>query len=631
MTMKISRRAALVAASAASFTAPALARAQTAGAVTVSEDADSFTLSNGLITAKVSKKNGDITSMVFKGTEVLYGGADAGHPFGYWSHDVVRAQKIDTKITIDPRTNGGQRAEVSVKGWSNGKVKLGSGPGVGSDGDVYADIDIRYHLGRGETGVHTYCIFDHPADYPGWTMSEARFAAKLQPWLDHVHVDKLRSGPFPLLKGDKYVYSGNQYDNRAYGFTSPAKRVGAFFLLTSHEYLSGGPTKPELYAHGEKPTVLAYWRSSHYTGANVSAKQGEPWTRVVGPLMIYANEGATHEAMVADAKAKLKAEEAQWPYAWVKAPGYANKAERATVTGQLVLSEPLAPAGAGIKGRMFVGLSKAPYLIDTATGSRVIGWQNEGSWYQFWVDTTDRTGRFSIPNVVPGTYTLHAFADGVLGEYMRRDVTVRPGQRLDLGRLTWTPVRRGRQIWEIGTPNRTATEFFYGDRFFLTALAEEYPKLFPNDVTFRIGQSDPAKDWFFQHTPHLEAGQASGYRDFFGYSGRGRATPYRILFTLPKAGKGRATLRIATSGTGSATTLGVTVNGKPAGSLPLPGDGVMTRHQISARWYEFEVPFDAALLQAGENSLVITVPEGSLNSGVIYDYLRLELDESATA
>ena len=73
------------------------------------------------------------------------------------------------------------------------------------------------------------------------------------------------------------------------------------------------------------------------------------------------------------------------------------------------------------------------------------------------------------------------------------------------------------------------------------------------------------------------------------------------------------------------------VNGKAAGSLPLPGDGVMTRHQMSARWYEFEVPFDASLLQAGENMLTITVPEGSLNSGVIYDYLRLELDETTTA
>ena len=629
MTVHFSRRAALLGASVASFTAPVLSHAQTAGAVTVTEDETSFTLSNGLITAKVAKRSGDIISMVFKGTEMLYGGADAGHPFGYWSHDVVRAQKVDTRITIDPRTNGGQRAEVSVKGWSNGKVKLGSGPGTGADGDVYADIEIRYHLGRGETGVHTYCIFDHPPEYPGWTMSEARFAAKLQPWLDHIHVDDLRSGPFPLLKGDKYVYSGNQYDNRAHGFTSPSRKIGAFFLLTSHEYLSGGPTKNELYAHGEKPTLLAYWRSSHYTGANVSVKQGEQWTRVVGPLMIYANEGESHEAMVADARAKLKKEEALWPYAWARAPGYFNKEQRGAVTGQFVLDEPLAPAGAGFKGRMFVGLSKAPYLVDSAAGPRMIGWQNEGSWYQFWVDTKDRTGRFTIPNVVPGAYTLHAFADGVLGEFMQREITVRPGQRVNLGRIAWTPIRRGRQVWEIGTPNRDAREFFYGDRFFLQDLAGQYPKLFPNDVTFRIGQSDPAKDWFFQHTPRLEDGQASGYRDFFGYSGRGRETPYRIVFNIPRAGKGRATLRIATSGTGSATTLGVTVNGKPAGSLPLPGDGVMTRHQMSARWYEFEVPFDGSLLQAGENALVLTVPAGPLTSGVIYDYLRLELDETA--
>lgn len=631
----LNRRSALACGSLLAFGAqavlPQAAQAQAAGAVTLTEDATTYTMSNGIVTAKVSKRSSDLVSLVYKGTEVLFS-EPGGHPFGYWSHDVTRGNRIEAKITIDPKSNGGQRAEVSVKGYSDGTKKLGTGPGAAADGDVYADIEIRYHLGRGETGVHTYCIFDHPPSYPGWTMTEARFAAKLQPWLDYIHVDDLRSGPFPLLKGDKYVYSGNQYDNLTYGFTSPSKKLGVFFVLTSHEFLSGGPTKPELYAHGEKPTMLAYWRSSHYTGANVSVKQGEQWTRVVGPLMVYVNEGATHQAMVADAKAKLKSEQAKWPYEWAKAPGYFNKADRATVTGQFVLNEPLAPAGAGFKGRMFVGLSKAPYEVAGATPAappRTITWQNEGSWYQFWIDTRDRTGRFSIPNVVPGTYTLHAFADGVLGEFSRGEVTVRAGQRLDLGRITWNPVRRGKQVWEIGTPNRTATEFNYGKQFYLQALVENYAQLFPNDVTFRIGESDPARDWFFQHTPHIEPGVSSGYRDFFGYTGNGRATPYRILFPMKAAGKGKATLRLAVCATGSPITLDVSVNGKPAGKLPLPGDGAMTRHQITARWYEFEVPFAGNLLQAGENTMVLTVPAGSLNSGVIYDYLRLELDETA--
>ena len=60
-------------------------------------------------------------------------------------------------------------------------------------------------------------------------------------------------------------------------------------------------------------------------------------------------------------------------------------------------------------------------------------------------------------------------------------------------------------------------------------------------------------------------------------------------------------------------------------------DGAITRHSIRGLWYEREVAFDAALLKPGANALTLTVPAGPVNNGVIYDYLRLELDESTPA
>jgi rhamnogalacturonan endolyase len=45
-------------------------------------------------------------------------------------------------------------------------------------------------------------------------------------------------------------------------------------------------------------------------------------------------------------------------------------------------------------------------------------------------------------------------------------------------------------------------------------------------------------------------------------------------------------------------------------------------------WQEQTLKFDAALLKAGENTIELTVPAGELTSGVVYDYLRLELDET---
>jgi rhamnogalacturonan endolyase len=41
------------------------------------------------------------------------------------------------------------------------------------------------------------------------------------------------------------------------------------------------------------------------------------------------------------------------------------------------------------------------------------------------------------------------------------------------------------------------------------------------------------------------------------------------------------------------------------------------------------VKFDASALKAGGNDLTLTVPAGDLQSGVVWDCLRLELDENA--
>jgi rhamnogalacturonan endolyase len=46
-------------------------------------------------------------------------------------------------------------------------------------------------------------------------------------------------------------------------------------------------------------------------------------------------------------------------------------------------------------------------------------------------------------------------------------------------------------------------------------------------------------------------------------------------------------------------------------------------------WRQYVQPFDASLLKAGENSIELTVPAGEVTSGVVYDYLRLELNEDA--
>ncbi len=613
-----------------------------ADAVTVTEDATGFTLSNGVITARVAKRAGDLSSLQYKGTEILTD--KSGRTGGYWSHDASAAPGGPpniSAITMDPKTNNGDRAEVSVKAISGGK-KLGHPAGGAADGDFPADIEIRYSLGRGDSGIYTYCIFTHLPEYPAGSIGEARYCAKLAATFDWLSVDAQRNKYYPSEpKGeDKYVYTAVQSKNLAYGWSSTKDHLGMWIVNPTIEYLSGGPTKPEFMCHLDTtpvaaPCLLNYWRSSHYGGAAVGVNQGEAWTKVVGPFMLYVNSGGDHDALWKDALAKAQTEKSAWPYNWVNGVDYPHKDQRSTVTGTFILDDPLLPGGAGgirFSGDLTVGLAAPTYPIPAGPngGQRQITWQTDAKHYEFWNTSSDHTGNFSVPNVRPGDYTLYAFADGVLGEFAKADIHVPEGGKpVDLGALTWTPVRRGKQLWDIGIPNRTATEFAGADHFFAMDIGLQYPKLFPDDVTYTIGKSDPAKDWFFQQIPHNTDPNAT-IVPFSGIKGEpGKPTPYAIQFDLADAPQGKATLRLAICGTG-ARSIEVNVNGQSAGAVALgPGEGVITRHQIQGLWYEREFPFDASLMKKGQNTLTLTVPSGPITNGVIYDYLRLELDDSA--
>jgi rhamnogalacturonan endolyase len=145
---------------------------------------------------------------------------------------------------------------------------------------------------------------------------------------------------------------------------------------------------------------------------------------------------------------------------------YPHKAQRGNVTGQIVLND--AQAATTKLPNLTVGLAHPDYtssaggfVLRAGNGNKVT-WEHDGNYYQFWNDGT-QDGKFTITNIRPGTYTLHAFADGVLGEFAKTDITVEAGKNLDLGKLNWQPVRDGKQVWEIGYPNRNASEFFKGD------------------------------------------------------------------------------------------------------------------------------------------------------------------------
>ncbi|HZZ27242.1 MAG TPA: polysaccharide lyase family protein [Pirellulales bacterium] len=702
--------------------APVVAKSEVNVPVTAIDNGNNWTLDNGIVKATVNKRSGNMRSLIYHGIETMSAG-------GIWEQTPQLAPQLTETLTIDPANNGGERAEVAVKGVTGGTVLLTpSAPG----GGTYCDIEIRCALGRGESGIYTYAIFSHPAAYGAMGIGESRFITFLSKTFDWLSVDAdrnllecaprdwgtgvvvhakeqriLSQGVYKNSVEHKYSYNAIQYKIPAYGWSSTKDHIGVWFINPTIEYLSGGASKQELVCHyhdndNPDPIILDYWRGTHYGGASCTMDAGEEWSKVIGPIFVYCNSLSNPQVptktdldtlaatagnptvpaawkdnatmLWQDALSQAKKEKALWPYDWVNGVDYPHKDERGTVTGQIVLNDPQATTTK--LPNLTVGLAHPDYTrgnrrggppqaAGSATapvgarrgfgrGSGMVDWAHDAKFYQFWNDGSE-DGKFTITNVRPGAYSLHAFADGVLGEFAQTDITVEAGKTLELSKLEWQPVRYGKQVWDIGYPDRTGDKFYKGDgdNYWLWGWCLRYPLLFPNDITYTIGKSDYHKDWFFEQVPHGDslawlnseakdpANQRFGWvkaesLDTYPQSdttgpwrtyGRGRATTWTIKFNMETAPKGQAALRVALAGADGYGGLAVAVNGQSAGTIRPMATNALRYNTNKSVWQELTLTFDATLMKQGENEMQLTVPAGQLTSGVVYDYLRLELNE----
>jgi len=608
-------------------------------AVTLTKTDAGFTLANGIVTVQIDAQSAAILSITYKGVEMLGTGELEN---GYWSlpgTEMHFGAKPVVTVIDDPASNNGARATISCHFFYDGAAHT-----------VPANVDIHYSLARGSSAIYLEAIWEHKPEFPELNFPVGRFAAKLNDdvfdWMtvdsrrnmqmitasdwNHgtiMNVKEARRMNTGILKGQvehKYDYSAVQFDTPAYGWSSTKQHVGLWVVTANSDYMSGGPTKLELVTHRDAtftdsltapapPTLLYVWKGPHYGGTDLVVSKGEPWTKTIGPFLLYCNSGANPDAMWHDALAKAEREAHQWPYVWAAGAEYPGASERGGFAGQIVLHDSQAPDEK--MSHLLVGLTHADYRLPNG---ETVDWQHDGKFYQYWT-RGDAQGKFTIAGIRPGTYTLHAFADGVLGEYAQANVTIVAGKIINADAIPWTPVRYGRQLWKIGVPDRTSGEFLHGDHYWRWGIYNEYPRDFPQDVNFVIGKSDFHKDWNMMQVPHTTDNSGKSW---------GSATTWSVVFDLLKAEQGRATLRLAFAGT-EARSLMIAVNGKEVGTLTdLPNTSVIHRDSDRGFWQEKDVAFDASLLKQGKNVLQLTVPAGPVMNGVQYDYLRLEVNEN---
>ena len=397
---------------------PAVVKPAVTAPVTVTDSGGSWTLANGIVTATVNKNNGRLTALVYKGINTMGGG-------GYWEQ--TPSGKVTQTVTIDPAKNGGARAEVDIKG-VNGRM----------------DIEVRYALERGLSGIYAYAVFSHASNYPAAGEGESRYITKLNHDFNWISVDSdrnmlectpqdwgtgvvihakeqriLSTGYYKNSVEHKYSYNAVQYKIPAYGWSSTKNHIGVWFINPTTEYLSGGASKLELVCHYDAnddpdPIILDYWCAGHYGGgAGCNIPAGENWNKVIGPIFVYCNTVAEPEvpsqadldtlaatagnptvppawkdnatALFHDALAQAKKEEAAWPYDWVNELDYPHKEGRGTVVGQLVLKDPQA-ASAKLPN-LTVGLAHPEYtsraagfVLRSGNGSKVT-WEHDGNYY----------------------------------------------------------------------------------------------------------------------------------------------------------------------------------------------------------------------------------------------------------
>ncbi len=652
--------------------------------VTLKDNGSTVTIGNGIVSILCSKSGGNITQINYtynnSGTAQTLNLLSGGHNGGqlYWENSSSQGLAFTYSLVVDPASNGGNYAEISLVTTS-------------VTNDV---LEVHYSLLRGATGFYVTAIYGHRSVDGVFGMGECRdniYAGSMFNWMS---VDATRNRLMEVSGGsaigvqgapkevslwtngiyagqyeDKYKYSADLGVQRVWGWSSVGtggKNVGLWNISASSEYYNGGPLKRELMEH-IGTTVLNMLNGGHYgMGSDGHFASGEVWTKVCGPYLIYCNNvtnslTATNlaaQALYSDALAQGAAEQAAWPYSWFNNANYTPAAGRGTVTGHFAINDSGNPHASA--AGLWVGVVQQPV---TSTGT--YDFQQWMKPYQFWVKT-DPNGNFTIPNVIAGTnYTLYAFGPGAPETFMSQaqtggnppflfdlpaspfPVTVAGGATNNLGNVVWTPARVGPTVFEIGYPNRVADKFRHGDDWWVGDIGPsptapspiwskwlEFPFDFPNGPNYVVGRSRWTTDWnFVQPVVVSSTGtydNSSSTITFNLASAPANGAQASLYLGLASDYYCALVVSVNNVNLGSSSGVAATPNAIPStGFIPgYTGSDTSIREGNQGASSDERITFPGSLLHAGANTITLTTRQvgGSYFADhAMYDYLRLEL------
>jgi len=639
--------------------------------VTVTQTGTNVVLSNGIVSFTIDTTNANITNFTYNGTNLLAG----GHGGGYFYFDGSGGPTFNNPtytLTVNPANNGGNQAEV----W----LQQTASP---------MDAAAYFDLNRGQQGFYDTLILTHETSYPDYPGAELRSNVYVGSIFNWLAVDPYRfrqmappnttvttvagappevmqwtAGIYNGLTNCKYSYSDPLGELNVWGWASTTATApyGIWQTVPSHEYYDGGPMHRELTEHIGN-TLLNMFGGGHYGfGLTQDQPAGSFSSKTFGPVFVYANQytgsasdpvSLKAQVLWADAQAQAAAEQSAWPYNWfnpqpvagMTASAYPQASGRGTVSGTLAINDPYNPGASPVS--MWIGLAPVDGGVD---------FQQQYLTYQFWVQTGSG-GSFTIPNVVPGTYNLWAFGPGAIGTFEQANVTVTAGQSLNLGTLTWTPLRLGPTVWDIGIPDRNSNEFNNGEHDVtpysgvLPGYAGgapfdiptdwgafmDYTGQYPAGVSYVVGTSNYASDWDYVQ-PTVPSGTSftgSTSKIFFNLATAPTAAQTARLYIAFAAVNSAACILTINGTVQTASVMGstdgtyATIANPATGFIP-PNHSFDTPLRLGSQgaWGDAYLDFAGTKLKAGLNEIDLGMRSTggtSLGQGYEYDYVRLEL------
>ncbi len=557
------------------------------GDVTMSVSGMTTKMSDGTWSITINS-SGRVSSLQRKGTELL---ASNGIYFDYTTSEGNKGLS-PSKVTIIK--NSAEHCEVLYSATSGNTI-----------------FEQGFIMRKGVPGIYSYVIATGTATSANEPIKEARVCSRLADGMLNGYVDWRMNGRIPSNSemttaekeentiqdatyklADGSIYTKYNWANYIERDTLHGLRDNSYYGLynipVSYEWINGGCDRQELTVHAtsKSPITIQMLQGEHFGGQAMVLNEGEK--KLYGPFLICTTYSKNP---VSSARNQWVKEVAEWPYQWFENDLYPR--QRGTVRGHLNVTT----GQRNDSVRIILAQEKGKEPIEMMHG------------YQFWT-LTDANGDFEIKNVRPDTYNLFAYAKaGEVTDMLELDdITVTTGDN-NMGTIDWTPKKYTQLLWMIGQNDRRSSEFKYSDALRQYGLWEQVPA----NLTYTIGQSNEATDWYYAQT------QKGG--------------TWTVKFNLDERPAGRVYLTASLAGcSGTGSTITVKVNGTQRATWkPGVNDACIYRSAInSGRHYVFTTDFINTGLKVGENTVTFTYSGGGSKDGIMYDCIKLEAGEAVT-